>query len=127
MIAYVSGSNGLAIALADEGSLKWETAKSTCEAKTPAFTNGTWKLPTKDEWNQMFSANGGDNTEYTGLNTAINTAGGTTLQESTIYWSSSVVNQGVDAYGVHLFGGGNTHWYTVDENSNQRVRACLAF
>ena len=126
MIAYVSGSNGLAIALADEGSLNWETAKSTCEAKTPAFTNGTWKLPTMDEWKQMFSANGGDNTEYTGLNTAITTAGGTTLQEDTIYWSSSVANP--DAYGVHLFDDGiNTHWYSVGENSNQRVRACLAF
>ena len=126
MIAYVSGSNGLAIALADEGSLNWETAKSTCEAKTPAFTNGTWKLPTQAEWNQMFSANGGSEGSYTGLNTAINTAGGTTLQESTIYWSSSVVNPGVDAYGVHLYDG-NTHWYTVDENYNYRVRASLAF
>ena len=126
MIAYVSGSNGLAIALADEGSLNWETAVTTAAAHTPVFSNGTWKLPSEDEWKQMFSANGGDNTECTGLNTAITTAGGTTLQESTIYWSSSVANPGVDAYGVHLFGG-NTHWYTVDENSNQRVRACLAF
>ena len=126
MIAYVSGSNGLAIALADEGSLNWETAVTTAAAHTPVFSNGTWKLPSEDEWKQMFSANGSDNTIYTGLNTAITTAGGTTLQESTIYWSSSVANPGVDAYGVHLFDG-NTHWYTVDENSNQRVRACLAF
>ena len=126
MIAYVSGSNGLAIALADEGSLNWETAVTNAAAHTPVFSNGTWRLPSEDEWKQMFSANGSDNTIYTGLNTAITTAGGTTLQESTIYWSSSVANPGVDAYGVHLFGG-NTHWYTVDENSNQRVRACLAF
>ena len=128
MIAYVSGSNGLAIALADEGSLNWETAVTNAAAHTPVFSNGTWKLPTQAEWNQMFSANGGDNTIYTGLNTAITTAGGTTLQKNTIYWSSSVANPGVDAYGVHLFDDGiNTHWYTVDENSNQRVRACLAF
>ena len=128
MIAYVSGSNGLAIALADEFSLNWETAVTTAAAHTPVFSNGTWKLPTKDEWKQMFSANGGDNTIYTGLNTAITTAGGTTLQENTIYWSSSVVNPDVDPSGVHLFDDGiNTHWYSVDENSNQRVRACLAF
>jgi len=126
MIAYVSDSNGLAIALADEGSLNWETAVTTAAAHTPVFSNGTWKLPSEDEWKQMFSANGGDNTIYTGLNTAINTAGGTTLQEGTIYWSSSVVNPGVDAYGVHLFDG-NTHWYSVAENYNYRVRACLAF
>lgn len=129
MIAYVSGSNGLAIALADEGSLNWETAKSTCEAKTPAFTNGTWKLPTKDEWNQMFSANGGSEESYTGLNTTINTAGGTTLQEGALYWSSSVVNPGVDAYGVHLLYDGGAHWYSVSvsEDYGNRVRACLAF
>ena len=128
MIAYVSGSNGLAIALADEGALNWAPAVTTAAAHTPVFSNGTWKLPSEDEWKQMFSANGGDNTIYTGLNTAITTAGGTTLQENTIYWSSSVANPGVDAYGVHLFDDGiNTHWYTVGENSNQRVRACLAF
>lgn len=126
MIAYVSGSNGLAIALADEGSLNWETAKSTCEAKTPAFTNGTWKLPTKDEWRQMFEANGGNIDSYTGLNTTINTAGGTTLQE-TIYWSSSEKNSGVDAYGVQLDNDDIARWWSVAENSNQRVRACLAF
>lgn len=126
MIAYVNGSNGLAIALADEGSLNWETAVTTAAAHTPVFSNGTWKLPSEDEWKQMFSANGGDNTIYTGLNTAINTAGGTTLQESTVYWSSSECNQGVDAYGVHLYNG-NTHWYSVAENANYRVRACLAF
>ena len=90
MIAYVSGSNGLAIALADEGKLNWATAKSTCEAKTPAFTGGTWKLPTQAEWNQMFSANGGDEESYTGLNTAITTAGGTAfLEKGTGYWSST--------------------------------------
>lgn len=125
MIAYVLGSNGLAIALADEGAMIWETAKSTCEAKTPAFTNGTWKLPTQAEWNQMFSANGGNEDSYTGLNTTINTAGGTTLQE-TIYWSSSEKNSGVDAYGVELYDG-NTRWWSVAENYNYGVRACLAF
>lgn len=128
MIAYVSGSNGLAIALADEGAMKWAPAVTTAVAHTPVFSNGTWKLPSEDEWKQMFSANGGDNTEYYGLNTAINNAGGTTLQENTVYWSSSVVNPDVSARGVHLFDDGrNTHWYTFDENSNQRVRACLAF
>ena len=126
MIAYVSGSNGLAIALADEGSLNWETAVTTAAAHTPVFTNGTWKLPTQAEWNQMFSANGGSEESYTVLNTAINTAGGTTLQESTIYWSSSERNQGVDAYGVQL-DNGNTRWWSVAENYNYRVRACLAF
>ena len=125
MIAYVSGSNGLAIALADEGSLNWATAKSTCEAKTPAFTNGTWHLPSQAEWNNMFSANGGDEESYTGLNAAINTAGGTTLQ-SGFYWSSSEYSPGVGAHLVHL-DDGDADWSKANETLVRKVRACLAF
>lgn len=125
MIAYVSGSNGLAIALADEGEKNWATAKSTCEAKTPAFTNGTWHLPSQAEWNNMFSANGGDEESYTGLNTAINNAGGTTLQ-SGFYWSSSEYSPGVGAHLVHL-DDGDADWSKLNETLVRKVRACLAF
>ena len=125
MIAYVSGSNGLAIALDDEGKLNWATAKSTCEAKTPAFTNGTWHLPSQAEWNNMFSANGGDEESYYGLNAAINTAGGTTLQ-SGFYWSSSEYSPGVGAHLVHL-DDGDADWSKANETLVRKVRACLAF
>ena len=125
MIAYVSGSNGLAIALADEGKLNWATAKSTCEAKTPDFTNGTWKLPTQAEWNQMFSANGGDEESCYGLNTAINTAGGTALLEGgTGYWSSTP--NGSNAWYVWLMDG-DTDWRSAPVAIGRQVRACLAF
>ena len=124
MIAYVSGSNGLAIALADEGSLNWATAKSTCEAKTPAFTGGTWHLPTQAEWNQMFSANGGSEGSYTGLNTAITTAGGTVLQVLNGYWSSTP--DGIQAYYVYL-DANKTDWRKKPANFASPVRACLAF
>ena len=125
MIAYVSGSNGLAIALADEGSLNWATAKSTCEAKTPAFTNGTWHLPSQAEWNQMFSANGGDEERCYGLNAAINTAGGTALLEGgTGYWSSTP--DGSKAWYVWLMDG-DTDWRSIIVNIGRQVRACLAF
>ena len=133
MVAYKSATTGksLAIALADEGSMNWNSARSTCGGKT-AIGGKSWKLPTMDEWNQMFSANGGDNTEYTGLNTAITTAGGTTLQESTIYWSSSEggeydEDRGYEeAYRVELYGG-NAYWDTKRKNQSYRVRAVLAF
>lgn len=124
MIAYVSGSNGLAIALADEGRLNWATAKSTCEAKTPAFTGSTWKLPSQEEWKQMFSANGGDEGSYTGLNTAITTAGGTALQKS-CYWSSTEHGE-VNAYYVYLFSG-NAYFSNASKGIDYLVRACLAF
>ena len=125
MIAYVSGSNGLAIALADEGKLNWATAKSTCEAKTPAFTNGTWHLPSQAEWNQMFSANGGDEERCYGLNAAINTAGGTALLEGgTGYWSSTP--NGSNAWYVWLMDG-DTDWRSATVAIGRQVRAVLAF
>ena len=125
MIAYVSGSNGLAIALADEGKLNWATAKSTCEAKKPAFTGGTWKLPSQAEWNQMFKANGGDEERCYGLNTKINTAGGTALLEGgTGYWTST--SNGSNVWYVWLMDG-DTDWRSGNVNLAKQVRACLAF
>ena len=126
MIAYVSGSNGLAIALADEGSLNWATAKSTCEAKTPAFTNGTWKLPSKAEWNQMFGDDAdADIANYMSLSNAISDAGGTDLQNAH-YWSSTEFVDGI-AYEVEL-DSGSADWHNNgDEDDEHCVRACLAF
>ena len=90
MIAYVSGSNGLAIALSDESTtMNWSTATTTAAAHTPVFTNGTWKLPSQDEWKNMFKAFGGNESSYNGLQTAITNAGGTALQHDKDYWSST--------------------------------------
>ena len=90
MIAYVSGSNGLAIALSDESTtMNWSTATTTAAAHTPVFTNGTWKLPSQDEWKNMFKAFGGNESSYSGLQTAITNAGGTALQHDKYYWSST--------------------------------------
>ena len=126
MIAYVSGSNGLAIALADEGQINWSTAIETCAAHTPAFTNGTWKLPSQDEWKQMFSANGGDEGNYNGLNTAITTAGGTAFQDGTVsYWSSSEYNS--DQASQTQFYSGYANWFNDWKVNKLWVRAVLAF
>jgi len=126
MVAYKSATAGssLAIALADEGMMDWETAKSTCEGKT-AVTGGTWKLPSQDEWKQMFGANGGNEESYTGLNTAITTAGGTALQENGRYWSSSENDVG-DALRVNLYD--SAEWINDFKDEGMiLVRACLAF
>ena len=126
MIAYVSGSNGLAIALADDGYMNWSTAQTTCAAHTPVFSNGTWKLPTQDEWKQMFGANGGNEGKYTGLNTAITTAGGTAFQNGTVrYWSSSEYNS-EQAYQMQLYSG-DAIWFNDWKVNEQWVRAVLAF
>ena len=132
VIAYVGSEtydatfkNGLAIALADEAKSNWSTAMSTCEGKT-AITGAKWCLPSQDQWKQMFKANGGNEGSYTGLNTTITNAGGTILQGSVNYWSSSEYNPGVRAYFVYL-ANGDASWSNATEGSGFRVRACLAF
>ena len=133
MIAYVGSGNGeaapynhgLAIALADEAESNWSTAMSTCGAKN-AITGAKWCLPSQDQWNQMFAANGGSIFFYTGLNTTITNAGGTILRELADYWSSSEYNPGVDAYIVSL-SNGKADWSNGGKGYDHRVRACLAF
>ena len=116
--------NGLAIALADEADSNWSTAMSTCGTKT-AITGAKWCLPSQDQWNQMFKANGGNVESYTDLNTTINNAGGTILQ-SGFYWSSSEYSPGVGAHSVHL-DDGDVDWSKNNEAFGRQVRACLAF
>ncbi len=132
MIAYLGSDtydatfkNGLAIALDDEGSMNWSTAVSTCGAKTP-ITGAKWCLPSQEQWKQMFKANGGNNASYTDLNTTINNAGGTILQENALYWSSSEYRPNVQAYRVGL-DGGSAVWNYGKESNGYLVRACLAF
>ena len=130
MIAYVGSetddtdyTGGLAIALSDEGRMNWSTAKSTCEGKT-AVTGAKWCLPSQNQWKAMFKANGGSESSYTGLNTAISTAGGTALQKS-CYWSSTEHGE-VNAYYVYLFSG-NAYFSNASKGIDYLVRAVLAF
>lgn len=129
MIAYVSGSNGLAIALADEsGYMDWPTAKSTCEAKTPAFTGGTWKLPSLDEWKNMLTYDGGSYWNNN-LQTALSTAGGNSLQEWIYYWSSTdYVSDNTQACDVEFMSGyANFSNESKTDSSGKGVRAVLEF
>ena len=133
MIAYVGSgtdhatyTHGLAIALADESSSNWSTAKSTCEGKT-AVSGATWLLPSQNQWKAMFGANGGNEGSYSGLNTALANAGGTALQGSDgLYWTSTDSGYAYSHFIAYLNGGSVNFWEDDDNNSN-RVRACLAF
>lgn len=116
----VSGSNGLALALTDEASkMNWSTAMSTCAAHKLAFSNGTWKLPSKPDWSKMISFYGCDNLKtntgaYTGLK------GGTWDG----YWSST--NYDGDDYSSFYFDTGGAE-VPASQGAPLLVRACLAF
>ena len=116
-ICYVSGSNGLALALADEGQMNWSTAISTCAAHTPAFTGGTWKLASKDEWDNMINVAG-----FATLRDGFTSVGGSNL-ESDLYWSSSERNASLARY-YSFFNGS---WSITNKDGGNFVRSCLAF
>ena len=126
MVAYKNGTGGLAIALSDEGSMNFSTAKSTCESKT-AISGATWKLPSKNQWEQIFSANGGNNNSCTGLNTAIDNAGGTALVAGNVYWttSSAVVSGSYSC--IIINNGGSISSQIGSPGKNKMTRAILTF
>ena len=133
MIAYVGSdtgndtyTHGMALALSDEGEMNWSPAKSTCEGKS-AVSGAAWLLPSRNQWKAMFKANGGNEGSYTGLNTAVATAGGDSskLQKNERYWSSS--EQGSNFAWVLVLGEDNAGWDGAPEDLGHHVRACLAF
>jgi len=120
IINYVSGENGLALALTDEGAMDWFAASSTCAAHTPAFSNGTWRLPSNTDWENMISGAG----SYDALCTSFEGVGGTNLLQDTSYWSANQ-NSITHAYAYDFF-------YKMQSSNNSKytsfnVRACLAF
>ena len=128
MVAYKDGSNGLVIALTDEAStMDWSTAmgESGAAAHTPAVSGQTWKLLSDVELENMTAAFGGDPVSYYGLNTAIGDAGGTALQENTLYWTS--VEYGSYSALHVVFYGGILEYNNRPKSNKFVVRACLAF
>ena len=127
MVAYKDGKSGLVIALTDESETKdWNDAKTTAAAHTPVVTGHAWKLPSLDDWNNIKTGNGGT---WTGLNTALESAGGTGVVGEEKYWSSTQTHSKQNDYGyvTMLPGGTMLSWQTTDPNKTYYVRACFYF
>lgn len=140
VVAYKNGDNGLAIALEDvnDNTLSWDdtglyngiyTANELCGAwneSEKAVTGGSWLLPSKGDWENMFKATSGSTTNYTDLNAAITAAGGKALHD--VYWTSTEEDPGygINVYSVFLEVGG-AKFVGVDSESLSYVRACLSF
>lgn len=124
LVCYVSDGHGLALALADESEkMTWKSANSTCSGKTPAVTGCTWKLATKDEWNNMINAAGG----FSALRDGFSSVGGTNMLSGSddYYWSSTTT--GYDCAWSCTFSTGNWTDDYADDYTTDYVRACLAF
>jgi len=119
VVRYVDGTgHGLAMALADDGgTMNWNTASASATAHTPTVPNCTWRLPTKNEINQMVNAAGG----YAKLRDCFSGIGGTNMVGDK-YWTSTNGSTGGSHSALH-FGGGN--WYSSTNPCH--TRACLEF
>ncbi len=118
MIAYVGSTQGLAITLNDLGSERYDEAGTSCTSLT-AVSGGSWRLPSKDDWQNILSTDG--------LGTMLAAAGGTAL--GTYYWTSTLpedMSSTTNAYRLVLSGGMATFESTAKDGGNN-VRAVLAF
>ncbi len=119
MIAYVSGSHGLAISLVDVGSsTRWDEASTACTSHT-AVTGYSWKLPSQADWENMFTT--------ADLSTKLTAAGGDAL--GTYYWTSSEpedMSSITNAYRLNL-GSGSPVFESSAKDGGNSVRAVLAF
>ncbi|MBP3795350.1 MAG: hypothetical protein ILA23_04870 [Bacteroidales bacterium] len=127
MIAYMSGSNGLAITLADESrEINWHIATSTAAAHSPEFSGGTWKLPSRDDWKNMFKTYSENDSNYEGLNTAITGAGGKGLLDYKGYWTSTTKGF-TNSYCLNTVDNRNINFSADMQSNNRYVRVCLEF
>ena len=143
VVAYKNGDNGLAIALEDvsDSQMTWcddfgkEIASPSCKAwneSEKAVTGGSWLLPSKGDWENMFKATSGSTTNYTDLNAAITAAGGKALHDDdsdNMYWTSTEPDPGYDTpvYSVFLEVDGAKFVGVEPEDYYSYVRACLSF
>lgn len=138
MVAYVGSDtghgyfHGLAIAMTDDEINKADlsAAKNTCKNKSVPFSPSEWVLPSTDQWETMFKANGGNSSSYTGLNTALQTAGGNPLKEEEIYYTFwevlDEISEQMVLYDRFLING--VKFDILSNNANiYYLRACLAF
>lgn len=121
LIAFVNQNNGYVIAVAmtdEEGTMGWEAAKEACTAHTPTVTGASWAMPSQEGgWYLLFNAFGGNSNSCTGLNTAIENAGGKALQNGN-YWAK--LN---DAYPYPIGINNGTVTYSKDDSTNHEYRA----
>lgn len=120
-IFYINGSNGLALALFDDKDgnssvMDWSTAIRVCNAHTPIFSGGIWKLPNRGEWEAMFAASG----SWEAVHDGFTSVGGMNLY-NTYYWTST-------PYGdIYAWNWNVGAFDKAELYQPLRVRACLAF
>ncbi|MBQ9641609.1 MAG: hypothetical protein IJV06_08620 [Bacteroidaceae bacterium] len=153
MVAYKNGSNGLAIQLnSNPSKMSWSDANAYVGYPTISGSVGTWRLPSDDDWEKMFTgcAIDGDglqtsddttNSLYyiSGFVAKITATG--TIWNNDGYWSSTKTEEATDTYygymGINFSETPVAHYYTYFSKMNKEyadqqvvsfyVLGCLAF
>ena len=132
MIASISSKgHGLAIALSDEkDDVYFSKAPEKAAAHEPTVTGYDWKLPSKDDWQNMFlgcridgdASSATNEMKVAGFRTKVNSAG--TSIDDKYYWSST--SSGSNYYVVYF---NSTDWAYISllPNEPYLVRAVLEF
>ena len=136
VIVHLDGSHGLALALQDAETMSsWANAITVATNATPRFTNGTWRLPTNDDWWKIFGQTGDivTNKDFTSTDLPgyITGAGGSGFIHYTSYWSATerdseyawvlYVKEVAENSIVATING------VLKSEANKTVRLCLAF
>ncbi|MBP1542421.1 MAG: hypothetical protein ILA25_09705 [Prevotella sp.] len=121
--------HGMALALKDEGDYTWSGAKDACNAKNTStpIVGALWIQASKDQWNTMFNAVGGD----CKLRDCFASAGGTNLKKVENYWAGSSHEDSGEQGDYYTFSDNNLSgsWCStsVYYNNDYHVRACIVF
>ena len=126
---HATYTHGMALALKDEADNTWSGAKDACNAKNTStpIVGALWIQATKDQWNTMFNAVGGDSK----LRDCFSSAGGTNLIKFGNYWTSSSHEDYGEQGDFYMFSDvdwpGDWGSTSVYYNDNYHVRACIVF
>ena len=136
MVAYISSKgHGLAIALTDDASDSFTDAGKNAAAHTPKVEGYTWKMPSKEDWEHMFTGCGISGDGETSYNPGNWTnkgfrdkliACGADIQTNNPYWTSTDLGNG-SVY-VAIFSGTQAcSFQSDDKGTSLKVRAVLEF
>ena len=136
MIAYV-GSPNLAIALSDDASDSFTDAGKNAAGHTPKVALGTWRMPSRTDWEHMFTACGissdgetsAGNWTNKGFRDKLTACGADILTDiltDNTYWTSTDLGNGY-ASTVYFTTNNACSFQSDDKGTTLKVRAVLEF
>lgn len=140
MIAYIGNASdcahGLAIALSDDTSASFTTAGTNAANHTPTapILGGTWRIPSKTDWENMFTAcaiegdgynSFDENWKIAGFRKKLTACGGN-LTTGNYYWTSTTSSVG-NGYCISIGGDTSASIQSTSKSSTLKARAVLAF